>query len=517
MLPAIPEAGDAGLTAGRTTRGLRPYNSPEILIPAAEEYERLIKENGIVLEVEERKTRIAEGVRRLAASVGGEAILPDELLAEVANLVEMPMPLLGSFDKEFLSLPEDVLISVMKTHQRYFPIRSAGAHESPLLPSFVIVRNGDKQGLTLVRQGNEHVLRARFADANFFVREDLKHKLEDFRPRLSALIFQKKLGSMLDKADRIEKLTGALVPLLGLEADEATFARRAARLAKADLATKMVVEMTSLQGIMGREYALRSGESQAVADAIGEQYQPVPKSKPGLAVALADRLDSLAGLFAAGLAPTGTKDPFGLRRAAIGVVQPLIDHNLTFDLRAALKSAAALEPVPVSDEVQAQVLEFLTGRLRVVLMDSGYKYDVVDAVLAAQSSNPAGAAKAVRQLATWVERKDWNTLLPGYARCVRITRDQKARFAIQVGAFTEDAEKKLFAALEQAEKRVRTPGSVDDFLNAFIPMIPAINEFFDKVLVMAEDKTMQENRLGLLQRISALANGIADLSKLEGF
>jgi glycyl-tRNA synthetase len=234
-------------------------------------------------------------------------------------------------------------------------------------------------------------------------------------------------------------------------------------------------------------------------------------------VALADRLDSLAGLFAAGLAPTGTKDPFGLRRAAIGVVQPLIEHDLAFDLCAALKSAAALEPVPVSDEVQAQVLEFLTGRLRVVLMDGGYKYDVVDAVLAAQSINPAGAAKAVRQLSAWVDRKDWNTLLPGYARCVRITRDQKARFSIQVGAFAEEAEKKLFAALEQAEKRARAPGSVDDFLNTFIPMIPAVNEFFDKVLVMAEDKAMQENRLGLLQRIAALADGIADLSKLEGF
>jgi glycyl-tRNA synthetase len=226
-------------------------------------------------------------------------------------------------------LPDDVLISVMKKHQRYFPVSSGTEALDPgaqvkLLPYFIIVRNGDSEHLDLVRQGNEHVLRARFADANFFVREDLKHKLEDFRPRLSALIFQKKLGSMLDKAGRVEELTGELAPMLGLEADEATFARRAAHLAKADLATKMVVEMTSLQGIMGREYALRSGEAQAVADAIGEQYRPVPQTKPGLAVALADRLDSLVGLFAADLAPTGTMDPFGMRRAAIGVVQPLI-------------------------------------------------------------------------------------------------------------------------------------------------------------------------------------------------
>jgi glycyl-tRNA synthetase len=275
--------------------------------------------------------------------------------------------------------------------------------------------------------------------------------------------------------------------------------------------------MTSLQGIMGREYALRSGEAPAVAEAIGEQYQPAPRTKPGLALALADRLDSLAGLFAAGLAPTGAKDPFGLRRAAIGMVQPLIDHDLSFDLRTALKAAAGIQPIPAGDEVQAQVLEFLLGRLRVVLIDMGFKYDAVDAVLAAQGSDPAAAARAVKELTAWVGRKDWTKLLPGYARCVRITRDQKQRYAVDPTAFAEAAEKGLFAALEAAEKRTRRPGSVDDFLNAFAPMLPAVDEFFDKVLVMAEDKKVQQNRLGLLQRIAALAEGAADLGKLEGF
>ncbi len=208
----------AGLTAGRTTRGLRPYNSPEINIPSADRYFDIIKQNGIILEVEERRALIAEGVRSLAASVGGEALLPDDLLVEVANLVEMPTPILGSFEKEFLALPEDVLISVMKKHQRYFPIIRAPVPGAPvsrdtgtrdrLLPNFVIVRNGDGQGIDLVRQGNEHVVRARFADANFFVHADLKHKLEDFRPRLGTLVFQKKLGSMLDKSDRIEESGG---------------------------------------------------------------------------------------------------------------------------------------------------------------------------------------------------------------------------------------------------------------------------------------------------------------------
>ncbi len=421
----------AGILSGNKSRGLRPYGSPEIEIKSAAEYFEAIKKNSILLGVEERRAVIEAGVRKLAASVKGEAILPPELLAEVANLVECPTLLLGSFDSDYLALPEDVLVSVMKKHQRYFPIRSLAAAQATgsrgsLLPYFIVVRNGDSEHLDLVRQGNEHVLRARFADANFFVREDLKHKLEEFRPRLSALIFQQKLGSMLDKSDRMLKLAEALAPMLDIAAPEHASVQRAAFLAKADLATRMVVEMTSLQGVMGREYALRSGEPPAVADAIGEQYRPVPQTKPGLAVALADRLDSLVGLFAAGLAPTGTRDPFGLRRAAIGVVQPLIEHNLTFDLSAALKSAAALQPLPAADPVMAGVMDFLSGRLRVVLMEDGFKYDVVDAVLAAQSKDPAGAAGAVRQLSAWVDRQDWNTLLPAYARCVRIIRSQPA-------------------------------------------------------------------------------------------
>jgi glycyl-tRNA synthetase len=516
----------AGLTAGRTTRGLRPYNSPEILVPSAEEYYNLIKKNGIVLDVEERMALISDGVKKLAESVHGEAIMPPELLAEVANLVEMPTPLLGSFEQEFLALPEDVLISVMKKHQRYFPVegklsQAAGATEDgkrkTLLPFIVVVRNGDSEGIDLVRQGNEHVLGARFADANFFVHADLKHKLEDFRPRLGTLIFQKKLGSMLDKSERMVKLADALAPMLGLTEAECTNAERATYLSKADLVSKMVIEMTSLQGIIGREYAIQNGEPAEVALAIGEQYQTVPQSKPGLALALSDRLDSLAGLFAAGLAPTGNKDPFGLRRSAIGVVQPLIVLNIAFDLRAALKSAAEIEPIPVSAEVQAQVLGFITGRLRVVLLDMGDKYDVVDAVLAAQSDNPAGAAQAVKQLTAWVARPDWGMILPGYARCVRITRDQQQRFIVDPKGFVEEAEKALFSALKGAEKSKRRSGSVDDFLNAFVPMLAAVNEFFDKVLVMADEKSLRENRLGLLQRIAALADGVADLSKLEGF
>src|SRR5574341_397241 len=502
----------AGVTTSKVTRGLRPYDSPELEINSADKYFDVIREAGVVLDAEERKASIVEQVKRTAGFVGGEAMLDEALLAEVANLVEKPTAVLGNFNPEFLQLPREVLVSTMEKHQRYFPIEKNGR----LLPNFIAIRNGDNQHLDLVQQGNEHVLSARFADADFFVREDLKHKLEEFRPKLSGLTFHTKLGSMLDKSIRIEKLTKQLAGMLELDEEVASSALRAAHLAKADLATQMVTEMTSLQGIIGREHAVRSGEPQDVAIAIGEQYQTVPKSKIGLAVALADRIDSLVGLFAAGLAPTGAKDPFGLRRAAIGIVQPLIEHSVSFDLREAVKKAAKLQPVEVSKEVQSEILDFIEGRLSALLKET-YRYDVVDAVLVEQSANPAGSARSVKELQAWVERKDWREVLPAFARCVRITRDQRKAFKANPKDFAEKPEEALYKALEKAEAASRREGSVDDFLNAFVPMIPAVNTFFDKVLVMTDDKALRENRLGLLQRIAALSKGVADLSKLEGF
>ena len=288
---------------------------------------------------------------------------------------------------------------------------------------FIAIRNGDDLHIDTVREGNEHVLGARFADANFFVREDVKLKLEEYRPKLSALTFHTKLGSMLDKSNRMLILGAELGDMLGFkDVKDIKYLARSIYLAKADLATQMVTEMTSLQGIIGGEYALRSGEDAQVAQAISEQYQTVPKTKIGLALALSDRLDSLVGLFAAGLAPTGAKDPFGLRRAAIGVVQPLIEHDLDFDLAKAVKESAKTQPIEVTAEAQKQILEFIAGRLKVVLGDMGFKHDVVEAVLAAQSNNPAGTVRAVKQLSAWVEREDWSSILDGFARCVRIIR-----------------------------------------------------------------------------------------------
>jgi glycyl-tRNA synthetase len=419
----------------------------------------------------------------------------------------------------------------MKKHQRYFPILSRpsgqgkpdSAAPDALLPFFITVRNGDREGLDLVVEGNEHVIRARFADANFFVREDRKKPLEAYLPRLATLTFQTRLGSMLDKVHRIEAFVVDLAPLAGLRPEELAATVRAAGLCKADLATHMVVEMTSLQGVIGRYYALASGEPEAVAQAIFEHYLPrytgdhVPTARPGLVVGLADRLDTLVGLFAAGLAPSGNKDPFAQRRAVLGLVQSLLAWDLDFDLRLALSAAAAHLPIPAGPEIKAAVLDFIVERLRYILLEQGVRYDVVEAVLSAQGANPAAAARAVKEQAAWVARSDWHSILPAYARCVRITRDLKELFPLDPAAFSETQEGELYQALLAAEATPRRPGSADDLWNAFLPMIPVINRFFDTVLVMAEEAHRRLNRLGMLQRIAALAAGVADFSRLEGF
>ncbi len=451
----------------------------------------------------------------------------------MANLIEKPTAVLGGFNPEFLQLPRDVLIGTMKKHQRYFPVQKVSGtpvsgvksdltpdtekRDTGLLPHFIAIRNGDAEHLEIVKEGNEHVLGARFADANFFVREDVKFPLEHYRDGLKTLTFQTKLGSVLDKSERMLKLAENIAEMLHLDDVQRSNIQRSTFLAKADLTTQMVTEMTSLQGIIGREYALRTGEKAEVALAIGEQYQPVPQSKIGLVVALADRIDSLVGLFAAGLAPTGAKDPFGLRRAAIGTVQPLIEHELDFDLRAAIEKSAAAQPIPVSAEVQAQVLEFLTGRMRVLLTEAGFRFDVVEAVLAVQSRNPAASARAMKQLSEWVKRPDWASILDGYARCVRIVRSEKVsgvRSQVDAAKLQEPAEKVLYESLQTLNVQ---PSTVNEFLQTVEKLIPAITAFFDKVLVMDKDETIKQNRLALVGQIANLSAGIADLSKLEGF
>ncbi len=521
----------AGATGGRTTRGLRPYGSPEIEIPAAEDYLRVMAENQILVDPDARRADIRRHVTALSASVGG-AIPPEEmdesapasLLNEVTNLVEKPTALLGQFEAEYLDLPRDVLITVMKKHQRYFPI--VDATSGALLPYFIAVRNGDEAHLDLVRQGYEDVLRARYADARFFYQSDIQKPLEAYLPRLDTLTFQEQLGSMLDKVHRLEKLALELAPRLNLDAAHQAAAVRAARLSKADLATNLVVEFTSLQGIMGRHYARLKGEEDAVAGAIFEHYLPrfagdaLPRTSVGLVVNIANRLDSLVGLFAVGMAPTSSADPFALRRDALALVQILIGCEVPFSLPAALAAAAALQPVPVDQVVLEQVVDFIRERLRGWLRseaEPALSYDVVDAVLAERGDDPFTAYRTARQLAAWVERDDWMDLLNAYGRCIRIVRSEAETYTVDPAKLVEPAEEALWEAYERARSQVTPTSSADRLLTSLRPMIPAINRFFDDVLVMHEDASLRQNRLGLLQAIWALSQGILDVTRLEGF
>lgn len=509
----------AGVRAGRTTRLLR-FEEPEMhAVTSPKAYFEALEKSGIILEVEARKASIEEQIKQLAKEVGGEVPSDPRLLIEVANLVEKPTALRGSFDETYLDLPRQVLVSVMKKHQRCFPVQ----RDSELLPFFIAVRNGGAEHLDVVTRGNEQVIQARFADAAYFIDCDLQQPLESYLPKLATMTFQADLGSMLDKVERVEHLTAILADGFNLSPKEKKFALRGAHLSKADFATQMVVEMTSLQGEMGREYAQRSGEPSEVAEAIFEHHLPrfagdrLPQSQAGLVVGVADRLDTLMGLFAAGLQPTGTGDPYAMRRAAIGLVQMLIANDIRFDLRDGLKQAAAGLPIEAQKDSVEACLRFIITRQQAHMLNEGYRYDVIEAVLAEQGHDPAGAAQAVQALEQWVRRDDWPETLQAYARCVRITRDETTVYTLDPDRFVEEDERGLYAALQSAESAVRAPGSVDDFISSFRPMIPAISTFFDEVLVMDEDRNLRTNRLGLLQRIAGLCSGVVDLSKLEGF
>lgn len=511
----------AGLRAGRTTRGLRAAGGREEVISRAEDYLRRLASLGIILDPATRRATIAEQASGAAAATGGQLAADADLLTEVTHLVEAPMAVLGAFDSSYLELPEPVLSAVLKKHQRCFPVLDLD--RGGLLPAFVAVANGRELDLDLVRHGNEAVVAARLADAAYFWRRDTARRLEEFAPALARRVFHAQLGSMLDKTQRLERLVPLVARRLGLSEEEVQIASRAARLAKCDLATEMVIEFTSLQGVMGREYALRSGEPAAVAEAIYEQYLPrgfedaLPKTSAGTALALADRLDSLTGLFAAGIRPSGTADPFGLRRAGLALVTILAHTKRRFDLSAAVGDAAGGLPLALAEEDRQELLAFLARRLEGYLRDLGQPADVVAAVLAVQSNDPARAAELAATLASETRRSDWLDTLHAYARCLRIVRPvAEALPPVAPDRFVEPAEGELYRALEDLLPHL----DVDDLqqvLAALRQLVPLINRYFDHVLVMAEDRELRLNRLALVRRIADLPARLVDLSLVEGF
>jgi glycyl-tRNA synthetase len=510
----------ARVYSDNATRGTRPMRSPEITVKSAADYLTTMKRQGIILDPQQRAQAIQQQIKALADQVKGKIPDDPDLLAEVSNLVEQPIALRGAFSEQFLKLPREVLVTVMRKHQRYFAVEDERGN---LMPYFIAVRNGDAEHLDKVTAGNEHVIIARFRDAEFFYDADIQKPLGDYLERLGTLTFQEELGSVLDKNNRVAGMVRSFGELLGAADDLIDVAEKAAKLAKADLATQMVIEMTSLQGTMGRIYAERGGTDPDVANAIFEHWLPrgagdrLPSSPAGILLALLDRLDSLVGLFAVGLAPTGSADPYALRRAALGVVQILVDRHLSLDLRQAVRLVADAQPVAASDAVHQEVLEFIAGRFKGVLLDSGEQHDVVEAILAEQAHDPAQAVIGVGQLTYWVGRENWSEVLDAFARCVRIIRSLHETYTLKPDLLTDPAEKSLYEAYQGIQKDLTPDYGIGDLLGAFEKQVPAVNAFFEGVMVMAEDKAVRENRLALLQALTGLARGRADLSHLSGF
>ena len=527
----------AGVHSGQTSVGPRGEDSPTFEIAAAQDYEALLLKHQIIADVAARRAEIVKQVEAAAASIGGTVVHDEGLLDEVKNLVEEPTAILGTFDVGSLSVPAPVLMTVMRKHQRYFSLVDANGK---LLNHFIAVRNGPNTDTSLVREGNEGVLRARFADANYFFKQDMQQPLESYVSKLSLLTFQAKLGSMLDKTKRLEQLVEPVAGLLNwgqiVSKDGQTVAdrpspavidtaRKIAHLAKADLVTSMVVDFTSLQGVMGREYYKLQGGDVAVADGIAEHYLPryagdaVPKTLAGLIVSLADKLDSIAGLFAVGLAPKGNADPFALRRSAIGVVQALIDNAQSFSLRKGLMAAMELQPVKWGMDALNAAQVFIIERARVLLQERGIRYDVADAVISAAGDDPYRARLYAQQLGEAVQRPEWPAVLAAYARCARIIKSQKVDVTAAIETYVQsNADPEPAAqALSEAVQALPQPRDAAMLIANLQTISAPIQNFFDKVMVMSEDIGLRNARLALLLHIVRQASGIADLSKIEGF
>lgn len=506
----------AGVTSGNHSRGHRTLAPADFVITSAEDYEAACEKAYIIVDPERRRAMICEQITETAKACGGTAEITPDLLEEVLYLVEYPTALSGSFEEKYLALPAEAVITPMRDHQRYFPVKAA---DGSLLPAFITVRNGGKAHLDVVAHGNERVLRARLADAQFFFDEDRKKSLAEHREKLKTVVFQRGLGSMYEKTERLMALTTAIVEEMAAgDADGTALAdaRRAAELSKADLMTGMVTEFTELQGIMGREYALLDGESPAVARAIDEQYMPrfagdeLPQTPLGVALSVADKIDNIVGTFSQGRIPTGSQDPFGLRRQALGLVLMLIEQESTMLLSDLVDEACDLYDLEeFRDKMQVYVADFIRLRLKNVLSERGVRYDVQEAVLGdvdLVADVPVRAAYVERLLAS----EGGEALVQSFVRVGNIARSVTGG-TVDPALFKAEEEGALLSAY-QAAAAARAEG--EDTLPAEQALGRAIDTFFDAVMVMDKDARVKENRLSLLKMIDDDLLETADYSKI---
>lgn len=509
----------AGVTSGKVSRGHRFLGTGDFTIESPAAYEETCKEHFLIVDPEVRKQMILDGLQKLADEKGGTIIMDDDLLEEVVYLVEYPTALCGEFDEDYLKLPEAAIITPMKDHQRYFPMRDK---DGKLMNLFLTVRNGNDYHLETVQHGNERVLRARLDDAKFFFEEDKKHPLADYTEKLKKIVFQDGLGTLYDKAQRLEKITVFLNHKLDLGLDDAKL-QRASLLAKADLATQMVMEFTELQGVMGKEYALIDGEDKGVAEAINEQYQPrfagdvLPQTDMGKVLGIADKFDTITGMFSRGFIPTGSQDPFALRRQTIGILNILMDAGWNLNCHEVFAFVLSLLGVEGEDaaKVMGQLDDYFTLRLKNIFQDKGMDYHIIDCVLASDTLNAYEEARRAQALidADIMGKTD---LLQAFTRVSNMIKGAD-NTDVNPDLFETEEEKALYSACQAMQVNLPQKYAVYDYegvAEVLSEGIAAINDFLDNVLVMHKDEAVKENRLHLLALTYSLIQPLGDIKKL---
>ena len=510
----------ANVKSGRTSRGHRFLSDGDFEIDSADNYVEACRKASVIVDQDERCEMIRQQIAEVAAANGGQAEVNEDLLEEVLYLVEYPTALCGKFDEKYLKLPAEAVITPMRDHQRYFPVLKDGK----LLPLFITIRNGGKEHLETVQHGNERVLRARLEDAQFFFDEDRKKTLEQHGEKLKTVVFQDGLGTIYDKTLRLEVLAGYIADAIGASEQEKKDAVRAAKLAKADLVTGMVTEFTELQGVMGREYALLDGENKAVAQAIDEHYMPrfagdsQPASTAGRIVSLADKIDTIVGTFSRGLIPTGSQDPFALRRQALGIVNMLKEAQYHISLSQLVAKAMELLKIDAAKQskLQNDVADFMKLRLKNVLADAGIRYDVVDAVFVTIDDIYGVFLRA--QAVNEAIKQDMEKAIQAFVRTGNIARKaEDAAAVVDAGLFVDKVENDLYAAYEKAAAESDKHIAAQDYAGAIgtlKELAAPIDAFFDGVMVMDKDAKVKANRLGLLKLVDNLICQIADFSKI---
>lgn len=510
-----------GVASARTIRGHRFLGEKEFEIQHADQYPQLLREKGsVVADFNERKAEILAKSQAKATALGGVADIEESLLEEVTSLVEYPNVLAAKFEERFLAVPAEALVYTMKGDQKYFPIYDK---DGKLLPHFIFVSNINPEDPTAIIEGNEKVVRPRLTDAEFFFKTDLKQKLVDRLPRLETVLFQQQLGTLKDKTDRIEQLAGEVAKQIG--ADEAK-AKRAGLLSKCDLMTNMVFEFTDTQGVMGMHYARHDGEDEEVAVALNEQYMPrfagdeLPKSLVASAVALADKFDTLTGIFGIGQAPKGSADPFALRRAALGALRIIVEKNLPLDLEDLVKKSAALFGDKLTNKnVVADVVDFMLGRFRAWYQDEGIAVDVIQAVLARRPTRPADFDARVRAVSHFRTLDSAEALAAANKRVSNILAKADATIGeINLTACVEPAEKALAEAVLALRTEVQpliAKGDYTAVLDKLANLRAPVDNFFDNVMVNAEDPALRQNRLAILNTLQGLFLQVADISVLQ--